>query len=179
MLLWNNLQLHDVFEELGAKMMGYVSQEGYEHEASKAIRGDLFCGLLLDAVNQEDLTEGRVKNWVSQLIAEGILEGEPVSVNTSVSHSPVVDAITPIVEATEHSDASKIISDLEIENARLRLLLEENSHLLDESISAHGSQNNEYVPHYNPKTGRTMWTSLDGHSCYVTIDSPKTTPFSP
>ena len=43
-------ELHDVFEKLGCTMMGYTSQEGYDHEASKAIRGDLFCGLLCDMV---------------------------------------------------------------------------------------------------------------------------------
>ena len=56
-------ELHDVFEKLGCQMMGYTSQEGYLHEASKAIRGDLFCGLLNDAVNQEELMEERVEKW--------------------------------------------------------------------------------------------------------------------
>ena len=55
-------ELHDVFENLGCKMCGYTSPEGYLHEESKAIRGDSFCGLLLDAVNEEELTEERVKN---------------------------------------------------------------------------------------------------------------------
>ncbi|OEU20437.1 Flavodoxin, partial [Fragilariopsis cylindrus CCMP1102] len=64
-------ELHDVFEDLGAKMgFGYTSQEGYEHEASKSIREDKFCGLLCDGVNQEDLTDKRVVNWVSQLKTE-------------------------------------------------------------------------------------------------------------
>lgn len=40
-------------------MYGYISQDGYLHEASKSIRGDKFCGLLLDDVNQDDLTEGK------------------------------------------------------------------------------------------------------------------------
>ena len=52
-------ELHDVFESLGCVMMGYTSQDGYEHESSKSIRGDKFCGLLCDAVNQEELTEER------------------------------------------------------------------------------------------------------------------------
>lgn len=55
-------------------MMGYTSQEGYQHKESKAIRGESFCGLLLDAVNEEKLTEERVKNWVANLLDEGILE---------------------------------------------------------------------------------------------------------
>ena len=55
-------------------MYGAWSQEGYEHDDSKAIRGDKFCGLLLDMVNQEDMTEERVTQWVAQLRAEGFLE---------------------------------------------------------------------------------------------------------
>jgi flavodoxin len=51
-------ELHDIFQTLGCNMMGYTSQEGYEHTASKSIRGDLFCGLLCDNVNQEELTPG-------------------------------------------------------------------------------------------------------------------------
>ena len=47
-------------------MIGYTSQEGYEHEASKAIRGDKFCGLLCDAVNQEELSAERVERAFSQ-----------------------------------------------------------------------------------------------------------------
>merc|ERR1719276_360218 len=66
-------ELHDVFEANGCEMIGYTSQDGYEHEESKAIRNDKFCGLLLDAVNQEEMTESRVKNWVAQLKEEGIL----------------------------------------------------------------------------------------------------------
>ena len=66
-------ELFDVFESLGCRMMGAWSQEGYEHDDSKAIRGDKFCGLLLDMVNQEDLTEERVIQWVAQLKAEGVV----------------------------------------------------------------------------------------------------------
>ena len=54
-------ELHDVFENLGCQILGYTSQEGYLHEASKSIRGDKFCGLLCDQVNQEELSESRVK----------------------------------------------------------------------------------------------------------------------
>ena len=35
-------ELFDVFESLGCRMHGACSQEGYEHEDSKAIRGDKF-----------------------------------------------------------------------------------------------------------------------------------------
>jgi len=67
-------ELHDVLNTLGCNMLGQTSMEGYEHEESKAIRGDKFCGLLCDAVNQSEMSEKRVKDWVKQLLAEGILE---------------------------------------------------------------------------------------------------------
>ena len=155
-------------------MMGYTSQEGYEHESSKAIRGDVFCGLLLDAVNQEELTEGRVKKWVEQLKAEGILAAggnggvTTAPVAESVSHTPKIVEAQVISAVSSNDDA---IAKLERENAALRRKLEESSSLLDEAISEHSSDLQGYAPHFNPSTGRTMWTSSDGHSCYYTISS--------
>ena len=149
-------ELHDVFENLGCSMHGYVSQEGYLHADSKANRGDKFCGLLLDMVNQEELTEGRIENWVDQLIDEGFMEGGSGS-------SEVVDEEPIAVDAT--------LSKLEAENAELRSLLEENSSVLDQSIASHDTG---YVPHTNPVSGKTMWTSSDGRSSYVTEASAAT-----
>lgn len=171
-------ELHDVFEALGCKMMGYTSQEGYEHEASKAIRGDRFCGLLLDAVNQEDLTEGRVQNWVKQLIEEGILEGGGggEEAPAAAASSPDVPSESLVVEASPATPISvtdssfEAVAELEKENARLRKLLEENVQLLDRSIG--GGNGGGYDPHYNEKTGVTMWTSSDGRSCYYTAMTP-------
>lgn len=134
-------ELHDVFQKLGCNMMGYTSQEGYEHEASKSIRGDLFCGLLCDMVNQEELSEERVQNWVAQLLEEGILEGD----------APVV-AAAPVAAATPA-------------NNDMRQELEEHSDLLDQSIGAHDTG---FTPFVNAKTGKTMWTSADGRTCYFT-----------
>jgi flavodoxin I len=136
-------ELHDVFESLGCKMMGYTSQEGYEHKASKAIRGDLFCGLLLDAVNQEDLTEERIKNWVVQLIEEGILEGSAAA--------PTTVAPTVTVDVTVNGSENYAVSKLEEENAKSTLLV-----------------GTGFTPHFNPRTQRTMWTSADGRKCYFT-----------
>jgi hypothetical protein len=137
-------ELHDVFENLGCQMLGYTSQEGYLHEASKSIRGDKFCGLLCDAVNQEDLTEGRVQKWVEQLIGEGILEGGGAGGAASPQSAPVV------VEVAAE--------------------LEENSILMEESIAAHSS-GDSFEPHYNPRSGVTMWTSRDGKTCYYTKET--------
>ena len=154
------MQLHDVFESLGCQMIGYTSQEGYLHEASKSVRGDKFCGLLCDAVNQEELTEGRVKNWVDQLKAEGILEG---SASKSASAAAPVPAAAPAVIDVVASAPSE---------------LEENSRLLEESIAAHSSEvGNAFDPHFNPRSGVTMWTSRDGRSAYYTKETTST--FSP
>lgn len=157
-------ELHDVFQGLGAKMMGYTSQEGYEHEDSKAIRGDLFCGLLLDAVNQEEMTSERVERWVAQLKEEGILEGGGGSTVSVPVAAEVVEAIPAAVNG--------LSVELAEENAVLQTQLDENSVLLDETISAHSSPNG-FIPHYNPMTKRTMFTSPDGRKCYYSDASSK------
>eukprot|EP00980_Cylindrotheca_fusiformis_P013772 scaffold3556_cov190-Cylindrotheca_fusiformis.AAC.7 len=150
-------ELHDVFEALGCKMMGYTSQEGYEHEDSKSIRGDLFCGLLCDMVNQEELSEERVEKWVAQLKSEGFFEGSTAG---GAPAPQVVDAVAiedPPVASLEQ--------------------LEDHSTLMDETIESHASDG--FKPYHNPVTKSTMWVSSDGRSCYYTADTPKTTSVSP
>ena len=129
-------------------MLGYISQEGYEHEASKSIRGDLFCGLLLDAVNQEELTEGRVKAWVAQLLDDGILESGKSSPGASAT--PV--ASPPPAEIEEA--ASAVFDD----------------QVLAEEIIAEVKKG--YVAHYNPRTDKTMWISTDGRKSFLTVGTP-------
>ncbi|KAL7543090.1 hypothetical protein ACHAXR_012411 [Thalassiosira sp. AJA248-18] len=140
-------ELHDVFEGLGCKLMGYTSQEGYEHEASKAIRGDLFCGLLLDAVNFEEMTEDRVKNWVANLLAEGILE------SSGDAAAPAAAAPSPQVD-----EAASVVF--------------EDNVLAEEIIAEVKKTRTGYVAHYNSRTDKTMWISTDGTSSYVTAGSP-------
>lgn len=154
-------ELHDVFEKLGCKMMGYTSQEGYEHAASKAIRGDLFCGLLCDEINQDDLSAERVENWVAQLRSDGFLDGSSNSGSSTVVSAEVID-IT----------ADSEVEDLKKENAELRMMLEQNSKLMDEIMSAQGKKEG-FTPHHNPKRDVTMWTSADGRQCYYTAGAPK------
>lgn len=164
-------ELHDVFETLGCKLFGYTSQNGYEHEASKAIRGDKFCGLMLDAVNQEELTEERVANWVTQLKSEGFLDG-----GSSFASS---NTVTPTI-SVENTSANDALKQLEDENARLRQMLEDKSKLLEESLlTSTSTESDGYTPHYNPKTGSTMWTSPDGKTCYYTSVDPKISAFKP
>ena len=153
-------ELHDVFENLGCCMMGYTSQEGYLHSASKAIRGDLFCGLLNDAVNQEELIEERVESWVAQLIAEGILnEGASVTPNSSPTRSKTIDSSVIEQETKSLEDNSRIFQEETIATKKKPV-----------SVSA---TNGKYTPHYNANTGITMWTSSDGRLSYFTDDGPK------
>lgn len=189
-------ELHDVFEKQGCQMgFGYVSQEGYLHEASKSIRADgKFCGLLLDVENQEELTEERVDKWVAQLTAEGFLEGGSDSSSSSAPAGTVAAAAAPIgVDAAPNSayttpltpdsfftsskspyasHMDEAIAQLEQENALLRQKLdwengqlEEHSSILQLEIATHDTG---FAPHTNPVTGSTMWTSANGRSCYFT-----------
>lgn len=146
-------ELFDVFTDLGCDMVPYAftSQEGYEHDASKSIRGDKFCGLLLDMVNQEELTDERVEAWVAQLKAGGFLEGGNGESPTKTSPPAVV---------------------VEAEVVKVPQALEEHSQELDRTIESHASGG--FTPHLNPVTGETMWTSPDGRSSYVTTASPST-----
>ena len=54
----------------GGKTIGYWSTEGYEHTESKAEKDGKFVGLAIDEDNQSDLTEARVKTWVTQIKRE-------------------------------------------------------------------------------------------------------------
>lgn len=143
-------ELHDVFESLGCKMLGYTSQEGYQHEASKAIRGESFCGLLLDAVNEDDLTEGRVKNWVEKLLAEGILE-------SGGEAAPAAEPVAAAAVEPLSVDATVVFED---------------QALAEEIMAEVKSTNSGYVAHYNPRTDKTMWISSDGKSSFVTTGAP-------
>merc|ERR1739838_1201481 len=126
---------------MGCKMLGHTSEEGYGHEESKASLGNnKFCGLLCDAVNQPEMSEKRVNEWVAQLVAEGILEKS--SGQAAVAEIPVVtveevlstESITtaPTTAIMSHSAASmedntEEITKLADENAKLRQMLEEKS----------------------------------------------------
>ena len=156
-------ELHDVFENLGCMMMGYTSQEGYEHESSKAIRGEKFCGLLCDEINQDDLSPERVVNWVAQLRSEGFLDGGSVNASVESSSTQAVDV---------SSDNGVSVEELKKENTELRMMLEQNSKMMDEVMK---SQNNKsgFTPHYSARRGVTMWTSADGRQCYYTTDKSR------
>ncbi|KAL7512475.1 hypothetical protein ACHAXN_009447 [Cyclotella atomus] len=139
-------ELHDVFESLGCKMLGYTSTEGYLHDASKSQRGDKFVGLLLDAVNQEELTEDRVKNWVSALKAEGILEsgGSGMALEVSMAEPKVKVDMDVVANGEQKALQPAVVS-----------------------VSQTG-----FVAHYNSRTDSTMWINVDGKSSFFTNGKP-------
>jgi flavodoxin I len=59
--------LEEKISGLGGQTVGMTSTVGYEHQESKAVRGGQFCGLAIDEDNQSDLTDERIKAWVTQL----------------------------------------------------------------------------------------------------------------
>ena len=106
-----------------------------------------------------------VDNWISQLKSEGILD--------STTTAPVEESVPQVSAPTETvDDPSHAVAELEQENAKLRELLEDSSRLLDETITVQGSSSDGYAPHYNARTGKTMWISPNGRSCYYTVDPP-------
>lgn len=163
-------ELFDVFQNLGCQMIGSWSQEGYEHEDSKSIRGDKFCGLLLDMVNQEDLTDERIERWVEQLKDEGLLDGAGAgTVVAASSAAPVAAAPAPSTFASSiEGDVQERLKELERENEILRKTLQAATNSNNEASSS--SFPDGFTPHYNPVTKKTMWTSADGRRSYVTSD---------
>lgn len=62
--------LEEKVSELGGETVGYWSTDGYEFTDSKALRERKFVGLALDEDNQSELTNERIKAWISQLKQE-------------------------------------------------------------------------------------------------------------
>ncbi len=59
--------LEEKISGLGGETVGHWSTDGYEHEASKAVKNGKFVGLALDEDNQPELTDERVKAWTAQI----------------------------------------------------------------------------------------------------------------
>jgi flavodoxin I len=61
-------KIKDIFTKLGADTeYGYFPTEGYTYKYSYAERDGKFCGLPIDDINQEDLTEARLTSWAGQV----------------------------------------------------------------------------------------------------------------
>lgn len=62
--------LEEKISKLGGTTVGYWSTDGYDFNESKALRNGKFVGLAIDEDNQSDMTDDRIKSWVSQLKKE-------------------------------------------------------------------------------------------------------------
>ncbi len=60
----------DVVSEQGGTVIGHWPVVGYDFEASKGARGEVFLGLAIDEDNQPELTDERLKAWVPQVLRE-------------------------------------------------------------------------------------------------------------
>ncbi|AFI03893.1 flavodoxin [Helicobacter cetorum] len=57
-----------IYEKAKAgKVVGHTSTDGYNFEASKAVEGGKFIGLVIDEDNQDDLTDSRIEKWVDEI----------------------------------------------------------------------------------------------------------------
>jgi flavodoxin I len=62
--------LATLFEERGARLVGFTSTEGYAFERSLAQRGAQWCGLAIDQDTQPELTDQRINDWCAQVKKE-------------------------------------------------------------------------------------------------------------
>lgn len=60
-------ELYDAASEAGASILPGVATDGYTYDDSEAVDGDQFIGLVLDEVNEDDKTEGRIDAWVEAI----------------------------------------------------------------------------------------------------------------
>lgn len=60
----------EVVEKNHGQLSGLWPAKGYEHDESKAQRGDIFVGLCIDTDNQDELTNERLDQWIPQVLQE-------------------------------------------------------------------------------------------------------------
>ncbi|MCF8365090.1 MAG: flavodoxin [Bacteroidales bacterium] len=53
-----------------ADVVGFTSLEGYDFEISLAVKDNKFVGLAINDVNQPELTDKRIEEWIEQLKKE-------------------------------------------------------------------------------------------------------------
>ena len=54
----------------GAKVVGSVDALAYSYDDSQSVKDGKFCGLALDTDNENDLTDGRINDWIEQIKLE-------------------------------------------------------------------------------------------------------------
>lgn len=60
-------EIYELLEGKSCELIGKISVDGYEYDASKAEKDSQLVGLILDEENQDELTNERVKLWVEEL----------------------------------------------------------------------------------------------------------------
>ena len=63
-------ELYTAFLSAGAKLIGKTETTSYTYDDSKSVIDGKFCGLPIDEDNESELTDQRLKAWVSQIQAE-------------------------------------------------------------------------------------------------------------
>jgi len=65
--------MHQIYKEIKgkAKIVGFVSTDGYTYDDSDAVVDGHFVGLALDEDNEFDKTDDRINAWVKDLKKEG------------------------------------------------------------------------------------------------------------
>ncbi|RAZ51191.1 flavodoxin FldA [Campylobacter hyointestinalis] len=59
--------IYDKLVQKGANIIGQVSADGYSFDESRSLRDGKFVGLALDADNESDQTEERIKKWTESI----------------------------------------------------------------------------------------------------------------
>lgn len=59
--------IYEAFRNSGADFIGSWPTDGYDFTESKAVVGGSFVGLALDYNNQPELSDGRIREWVSMI----------------------------------------------------------------------------------------------------------------
>ncbi|MCD7971778.1 MAG: flavodoxin [Candidatus Azobacteroides sp.] len=57
--------LYEAVRDKGATLVGEFPTDGYEYDDSKAVVDGKFVGVALDEDNEDEKTEGRLKEWLS------------------------------------------------------------------------------------------------------------------
>ncbi len=62
--------IKEEIRKTGAQFIGKTSPEGYNYDETRCLEEDKLIGLLLDEVNESDMTEDRMDKWVAAVKSE-------------------------------------------------------------------------------------------------------------
>jgi flavodoxin I len=64
--------IYKQLKDTGATFAGVTPVDGYTFDSSEAVVDGSFVGLPLDELNESDLTDTRISQWIEQLKTEGL-----------------------------------------------------------------------------------------------------------